>query len=106
MPPVSRRDNEDSEFCSRPHKYALVRTCFSFLDILCFSMPFASYSDKIIRLSQLFIFQEMRYISKSTDKIPSVSTGNGLKFSISHSTSHLTNNILASFYLVTNFKTM
>ena len=69
MPPVSRRDKEDSEFCSRPHKYALIRTCFSFfLDILCFSMSFASYSDKIIGLSQLFIFQEMKYISKSTDK--------------------------------------
>ena len=33
-------------------------------------MSFVSYSDKIIRLSQLFIFQEMKYILKSTDKFP------------------------------------
>ena len=31
-------------------------------------MSFVSYSDKIIRLSQLFIFQEMKYILKSADK--------------------------------------
>ena len=43
---------------------------FWFLDILCSSMSFVSYSDKIICLSQLFIFQEMRYILKSTDKFP------------------------------------
>ena len=46
----------------------VIRTCFSFLDILCFSVSFGSYSDKIIRLSQSFIFQKMRYILKSTDK--------------------------------------
>ena len=38
---------------------------FQFLNILCFSVSFVSYSDKIIGPSQLFIFQEMRYILKS-----------------------------------------